>query len=634
MPDLVSDGGVMTVGRRTANYTYGAFEVTLPEGVQQGDPEDDRIVDAYIYRPDDRGVGRAELTFVRADVRVDMNALRSDLESTLDGASRRTQGDVFYSRKITGRGLGRKRPGVDYALGSVLDVLVWGKIMSLPVTAIRYLSSPEDPVGCAVQVGGQVLSDPEALRKRNDDLAAQIASEKKQRLREVGSVRETASSAHGTASDAKSRVETLTQALTGTINGDLTQAVAAHTGIAGEIMVKAEEFGAWSVEKQEDLNWSFALSQSAQATVNDVNLLAWTTQAEWNAQTQAQLRMHSEQFILHDNQLKWLSWTKHFYDFAFSLASGSTVRSGDSITSGLVDIDLNVAGGFGYQVTLRPGWRGRWQFEWTEQGGAGASESRSGWEDGTRTQAVASIHEATKVLRMGRLSVWPEHSAAPREWAVQIITDDGGAARFVAPEGSMGTLIISGAPTQVGGGAVRFDLPVVADGDVLSGIGVVPSGMQIPAGVNVTPASEDAAGLVLFTEVKPALTWEAGAPLTGRQYLPIASQTLPQSEWVTLAEWTGLAWSSPRTAEVMYTLQWDSYSAWSLADYYTRVTLNGERIGYLARSTVGGMDTFFKIALAGVTLAEGDVLTFEARTTSGAVPNRKITSAAADIVWA
>ncbi|OKX85138.1 hypothetical protein [Corynebacterium glutamicum] len=199
MTMLISDGGSMVVGRRTASYVYGAFEVTLPEGLEQQEPEDDRIADAYIYRPDDRGHGRGELTFVRADARIDMNAAKSDLEDTLDQASRRVDGAIFYSRELRGKSLARTRPGEDYVVGSVIDLLHWGKIITLPVTAISDLSTPADGHYHSVQVGGQAITDAEKLRKINDTLDNQIAIEKRQRLKAVGEVSKKAGQAQSTA---------------------------------------------------------------------------------------------------------------------------------------------------------------------------------------------------------------------------------------------------------------------------------------------------------------------------------------------------------------------------------------------------------------------------------------------------
>lgn len=225
MVTLISDGGQMTVGRRLASHVWGQFSVTLPEGEKQKDPDDDRIVDGYVYRPDDAGRGRGELTFMRADAKLDMNAGKSDLEATLDGASRRTEGDVFYSREISGLGLGRAVPGVDYTVGDVVSVLVWGRRLTLPVTAVTAVSDTNRGAPWRVQVGGQVLRDAAALRKRNDDLQAQIAVEKRQRLRQVGTVDRKATRAQGTADKAAEHASELKKFLAGSDGGDLVDAL-------------------------------------------------------------------------------------------------------------------------------------------------------------------------------------------------------------------------------------------------------------------------------------------------------------------------------------------------------------------------------------------------------------------------
>lgn len=184
MARLISDGGKLIMGRRTANYTYGSFEVVLPVGDEQVEM-DTRIQDGYVYRPDDRELGRFDLTMVRADVRIDMNASRSDMEATLDTASRRTEGGVYYTREISGAGLGRWKPGVDYDVGDVVDVQLWDRLLELPVTEIRAVSTAEEPVGYAVQVGGQPLSDPEAMRKRVHELHTQIMTERRRAILEA-----------------------------------------------------------------------------------------------------------------------------------------------------------------------------------------------------------------------------------------------------------------------------------------------------------------------------------------------------------------------------------------------------------------------------------------------------------------
>ena len=50
---LVADGGEITVGARVAVYTYGVFNVVLPEGreLAQDDYTDDGYTNGYVYRP-------------------------------------------------------------------------------------------------------------------------------------------------------------------------------------------------------------------------------------------------------------------------------------------------------------------------------------------------------------------------------------------------------------------------------------------------------------------------------------------------------------------------------------------------------------------------------------------------------
>lgn len=188
MERLISDGGEMTVGRRTASWVWGRFDVSLASGQAQAE-DDGRIVDGFIYRPDVRESGLFDLTFVRADARLDMDESKSDLEETLDGASKRTEGGSFYTRTIRGEGLAGTRPGVDYRIGDVVEVSVWGRYMELPVTGITASSSLDEPIGWDVQVGGQMTRDAEALRKRNSALESQIAAEKRARLKDSSEVR-------------------------------------------------------------------------------------------------------------------------------------------------------------------------------------------------------------------------------------------------------------------------------------------------------------------------------------------------------------------------------------------------------------------------------------------------------------
>ena len=218
-PTLIADGGEMTVGRRTSTYVYGVFQVDIPEGRERVH-QDDRLQEGYIYRPDQRPAGRFDIGFVRADARVDLNAQQSNLESIVDAAQSRVEGAVFFERDITGRGLGRFCPGIDFTTTSLVDVLIWGKTLTLPVTAIDMTSGDAAAVGWRVHVGGQMIADADSLRSHNDAILGQIEQERRRRL----ATTKTAETAATTASTATTAAAAATTASTAT-----TAAAAANT---------------------------------------------------------------------------------------------------------------------------------------------------------------------------------------------------------------------------------------------------------------------------------------------------------------------------------------------------------------------------------------------------------------------
>lgn len=202
-PTLIADGGEMTVGRRTSTYVYGVFQVDIPEGREQAQ-QDDRLQEGYIYRPDQRPTGRFDIGFVRADARIDLTAQQSNLESIVDAAQNRVEGAVFFERDITGRGLGKFRPGVDFTTASLVDVLIWGKTLTLPVTAIDMTSGDAAAVGWRAHVGGQMIADADSLRSHNDAILGQIEQERRRRL----ATTKTAETAATTANSATSAAAT------------------------------------------------------------------------------------------------------------------------------------------------------------------------------------------------------------------------------------------------------------------------------------------------------------------------------------------------------------------------------------------------------------------------------------------
>lgn len=205
-PTLIADGGEMTVGRRTSTYVYGVFQVDIPEGREQAQ-QDDRLQEGYIYRPDQRPTGRFDIGFVRADARIDLNAQQSNLESIVDAAQNRVEGAVFFERDITGRGLGRFRPGADFDTANLVDVSIWGKTLTLPVTAIDMTSGDAAAVGWRVHVGGQMIADADSLRSHNDAILGQIEQERRRRLATTKTA-ETAATTASTATTAAAAANT------------------------------------------------------------------------------------------------------------------------------------------------------------------------------------------------------------------------------------------------------------------------------------------------------------------------------------------------------------------------------------------------------------------------------------------
>lgn len=198
IPPLVADGGSVTTPRRTANYVYGHWRVTAPSGIEQIVPDATRD-HGYLYRPADAPSGRFDLGFVRQDATIDLHTIEdngavtagsSDVELQLEAGQKRAEGRVLLQRDVSARGLGHVLPGVDFATGDVVPVLIATKVAKLPVTAIDWLTSPSGVVSYAVRCGGQLVSDMEQLRSLNLattqqlDAEARRAAEEERRLAE------------------------------------------------------------------------------------------------------------------------------------------------------------------------------------------------------------------------------------------------------------------------------------------------------------------------------------------------------------------------------------------------------------------------------------------------------------------
>ena len=204
---LSSDGGSVTMGRRLAFYSYGRFDVVIPEGREQ-QVEDDRIQNGYIARNPGQRMGRFDFGFIRQDATINLEAQTSDLELAIDSTEKRSEGDVYVERDISRAGMNGFELGRDFGLDDIVRYRVWGNYLRLPVTAGDLESSVDGGLrGVRVHVGGQVASDSEARLRRNNEILGQIENEKRQRTRQVSQARSTADEAKVTADEAKQKAD-------------------------------------------------------------------------------------------------------------------------------------------------------------------------------------------------------------------------------------------------------------------------------------------------------------------------------------------------------------------------------------------------------------------------------------------
>ncbi|MFW9239236.1 hypothetical protein [Corynebacterium striatum] len=286
--ELAVDGGGVTVARRLAYYSYGKFDVVLPEDREQVE-FDDRIQNAYISRSPGASMGRFDFGFIRADATVNLESGTSDLELAIDSTSKRSEGDVFVERDVSPAGFRGHRPGVDFDLDDLVFLRVWGNRLRLPVTAIDMSASISDgPHASRVHLGGQLVSDGETRRRANNEILLQIAQEKRQRLRQVKAADSKASSAVSAASVAQAsadsvrtdfdelakRVERDARVVADSISRTVSQAdFEAYDGkLQSRLWGAQGEFNQISAEfqsKQEQINAQRLKFEEQQRTIND-----------------------------------------------------------------------------------------------------------------------------------------------------------------------------------------------------------------------------------------------------------------------------------------------------------------------------------------------------------------------------
>lgn len=293
---LSSDGGSVTMGRRLAFYSYGKFDVVIPDGREQ-QVNDERIQNGYIARNPGQKMGRFDFGFIRQDATINLEAQTSDLELAIDSTEKRSEGDVYVERDISRAGMNGFELGRDFSLDDIVRYRVWGNYLRLPVTAGDLESSVDGGLrGVRVHVGGQVASDSEARRRANNEILGQIENEKRQRLRQVNAesrARSAAISAEARRSDAYA------DAAAARVEKSLVQA---SKDLSDEIArtVKDADFAEYSAELQERL-WG------AQGEFNKITSEFQEKQEQINAQQQ---KINEQQRLLDAAQSKQAELTR------------------------------------------------------------------------------------------------------------------------------------------------------------------------------------------------------------------------------------------------------------------------------------------------------------------------------------
>ncbi|WP_234914704.1 hypothetical protein, partial [Corynebacterium belfantii] len=192
----------MTIPRRQACMVYGKLNVTLKKGDVQ-EERDKRVTDGYVHIPEDMPQGRFDFGFTREDADINIGTGQSTYELALDTAARRITGQVLFEQDIIAPGFGDWRPLIDFSCGDLVGVRIWGKELVLPVTSII-----RETTGWRAHVGGQLINDRRKIVAENRKILADIESERRERMNEIGAISSVASAASVAAKAADSKAET------------------------------------------------------------------------------------------------------------------------------------------------------------------------------------------------------------------------------------------------------------------------------------------------------------------------------------------------------------------------------------------------------------------------------------------
>lgn len=232
-PYLIADSAHVTIMRSLASSAFGSYNLDVPDDME--------LEDIHTFAAPGNGLGYvASLVkghrvggwarrFVRCDVSVtakdDRDRLRvseSNVDAVLREARDRTAGDFFLESSITQAGLGPWVPLVDFTVGDIVNVEIFGRVVQLPVTRIEPIVDDAVIVGWTVHVGGQVVGDAKAREEENAEIRRALVRDQ----RDLAGIEAQVSKAVREATDAKSTADGAQR-----VAGDAMRAVVSAEGV-------------------------------------------------------------------------------------------------------------------------------------------------------------------------------------------------------------------------------------------------------------------------------------------------------------------------------------------------------------------------------------------------------------------
>ena len=205
MPYFVATAPKVTVLRSLASTAFGVRKVDYPDGVDAPELDHESHEPGYVAALQGKRVGGFARRFIRADVSIMADggdkAPFSDVERVLDDAAKRTSGEFFLETEVASSGLGPWIPFVDFQVGDLARVEVFGTPVVLPVTRIAPGVDDAGHESWTVHLGGQLVSDEQARLAESEQIRRNVDES----WRELANVRAEAAKANARAEQAERR---------------------------------------------------------------------------------------------------------------------------------------------------------------------------------------------------------------------------------------------------------------------------------------------------------------------------------------------------------------------------------------------------------------------------------------------